>query len=68
MLAYLELIFAFVENMERLPGEDYQTIVNDFMALIPKITEIEQFNVNVSTSVFWKLAQRYYAIRDRVFP
>ncbi|KJU82313.1 glycosyl transferase group 2 family protein [Candidatus Magnetobacterium bavaricum] len=66
MLTYLELIFAFVENMEHLPGEDYKTVVNAFMALIPRITELEQFNVNASTSVLWKLAQRYYALRDRI--
>ncbi|MBF0336351.1 MAG: glycosyltransferase [Nitrospirae bacterium] len=68
VLAYLELIFAFVENMEHLPGENYKPIVNDFMALIPKIADIEQFNVDASTSVSWKLAQRYYAIRNKLFP
>ncbi|MBF0605926.1 MAG: glycosyltransferase [Magnetococcales bacterium] len=68
VLAYLELIFAFVENMEHLPGEDYKTIINDFMALIPQIAEIEQFNVNASNSMSWKLAKRYYEIRDKLFP
>ncbi|MBF0593021.1 MAG: hypothetical protein HQL02_13130, partial [Nitrospirae bacterium] len=68
MMSYLELILALVDNIERLPIEGYQAIVNEFIALIPRMTEIEQFSVNASSSVFWKLARRYYTLRDRFFP
>ncbi|MBF0343477.1 MAG: glycosyltransferase [Nitrospirae bacterium] len=68
IMAYLEAIFAFIENMEHLSGKDYQPIINDFITLIHRMCEIERFNLNASASVFWKLAQRYYGLRDRFFP